>query len=74
MPSLVPRLARAVGDDLLLTVIHTASHSICENYPITQEIILHAYRAVPDVFYRLYSSLINIGYHPTCWRQATGAF
>ena len=40
---------------------------------ITQEIILQAYRAIPCVFYRLYSSLINIGYHPTCWRQATGA-
>ena len=40
---------------------------------ITQEIILHAYRAIPDIFYRLYSSLVNIGYHPVCWRQATGA-
>jgi hypothetical protein len=40
---------------------------------ITQEIVLQAYRAIPDVFYRLYSSLINIGYHPMCWRQATGA-
>ena len=30
MPSLVPRLARVVGGDLILTVIHAASHSICE--------------------------------------------
>jgi ribonuclease HI len=40
---------------------------------ITQEIIQQAYQAVPDSFFRLYSSLIDTGYHPTCWRQATGA-
>jgi hypothetical protein len=40
---------------------------------ITQEIILQAYKIAPDVFYLLYSNLINIGYHPKCWRQATGA-
>jgi len=40
---------------------------------ITQEIIQQAYQAIPDIFYRLYSSLIHTGYHPTCWRQATGA-
>jgi len=33
---------------------------------ITQDIILHAYKAIPDVFYRLYSSLLNTGYHPKC--------
>jgi ribonuclease HI len=40
---------------------------------INHEIILHAYRAIPDVFFKLYSSLIDIGYHPLCWKQATGA-
>ena len=40
---------------------------------ITQEIIQKAYQVIPDTFYRLYSSLIDTGYHPTCWRQATGA-
>lgn len=40
---------------------------------ITQEIILQAYTAVPDVFYKLYSSLLDLGYHPSCWKQATGA-
>ena len=40
---------------------------------ITQEIILQAYKAIPVVFYKLYSTLINTGYHPKCWKQATGA-
>jgi ribonuclease HI len=40
---------------------------------ITQEIISRAYKTIPHVFYRLYSKLLNSGYHPTNWRQATGA-
>ena len=40
---------------------------------ITQEIIRFAYRAIPSVFFALYSSLIDSGYHPLCWKQATGA-
>ena len=40
---------------------------------ITQDIILHVYKAIPDVFYRLYSSLLNTGYHLKCWKQAIGA-
>jgi hypothetical protein len=40
---------------------------------ITQDIILQAYKAIPDVFYKLYSSLLDTGYHPKCWKQATGA-
>ncbi len=39
---------------------------------ITQEIIVHAYLAIPDVFYTVYSVLINQGYHPKVWKQATG--
>jgi ribonuclease HI len=40
---------------------------------ITQEIILNAYNAIPDTFFTIYSNLLNIGYHPPCWKQATGA-
>ena len=40
---------------------------------INQEIIQHAFRACPNIFFRLYSCLVNIGYHPKCWKQATGA-
>jgi ribonuclease HI len=40
---------------------------------ISHEILRYAYRAIPDTFYSLYSALLNIGYHPKCWRQATGA-
>lgn len=40
---------------------------------ITQEIITHAFAAIPDYFFRVYSVLINLGYHPTCWKTATGA-
>jgi ribonuclease HI len=39
---------------------------------ITQEIITHAYLAIPQTFYNIYSMLINTGYHPACWKQATG--
>ena len=33
---------------------------------ITQEIITHAYFTIPEVFYKLYASLIDSGYHPKC--------
>src|SRR5271156_3885936 len=39
---------------------------------ITQDIILHAYNAIPEVFFTIYSNLLDIGYHPSCWKQATG--
>ena len=40
---------------------------------ITQEIIQHAYLAIPDVFFSLYAGLVNKGYHPEIWRRSTGA-
>ena len=40
---------------------------------ITHDIIRQAYKAIPDTFYKLYSSLLDIGYYPKCWKQATGA-
>ncbi|RDL34486.1 uncharacterized protein BP5553_07614 [Venustampulla echinocandica] len=40
---------------------------------ITQIIIQHAYYAIPEVFFRLFSALIDVGYYLTCWKQATGA-
>ncbi|KAJ8063433.1 hypothetical protein OCU04_008652 [Sclerotinia nivalis] len=40
---------------------------------ITQEIIIQAYKAIPTTFFTLFSNLINLGYHPSCWKQATGA-
>lgn len=39
---------------------------------ITQEIIVRAYTAIPEVFYIVYSILVNQGYHPKCWKKATG--
>jgi ribonuclease HI len=39
---------------------------------ITQEIIVQAYSAIPDIFYIVYSILVNKGYHPKVWKQATG--
>ena len=38
---------------------------------ITQEIIVQAYIAIPDIFYLVYSELINKGYYPKVWKQAT---
>jgi len=40
---------------------------------ITQEIIARAYAAIPEVFYNIYSSLLDIGVHPKAWKQAIGA-
>jgi ribonuclease HI len=40
---------------------------------ITQDIIIAAYKAQPQVLYKAFSILFNYGYHPTCWKQATGA-
>jgi hypothetical protein len=40
---------------------------------ITQEIIAKAFQAIPDTFLKVYGPLIDRGYHPKCWRQATGA-
>ena len=40
---------------------------------ITQEIITVAYRAAPESFYKVFSPLFSYGYHPQCWREATGA-
>ncbi|KAM3081197.1 hypothetical protein ACMFMF_011951 [Clarireedia jacksonii] len=40
---------------------------------ITQDIINKAYQAIPNTFFQVYSLLINFGYHPICWKQATGA-
>jgi hypothetical protein len=39
---------------------------------ITQDIITQAYNTIPDVFYGVYSILLNTGYHPKPWKQATG--
>jgi ribonuclease HI len=40
---------------------------------ISQEIIFKAYTTAPDHFLKLYRCLIDLGYHPKCWKQATGA-
>lgn len=58
-------------------VEHACSSKIQSKSPgpdgITQEIITHAYKAIPNAFYHVFSLLINTGYHPQIWRQATGA-
>ena len=40
---------------------------------ITQQIIQQAYLAIPDIFFKVFSTLINRGYHPRPWKQAIGA-
>jgi hypothetical protein len=40
---------------------------------ITQEIIAKAFQAIPDTFLKVYGLLVEKGYHPKCWRRATGA-
>lgn len=56
---------------------HACSSKIQSKSPgpdgITQDMITHAYEAIPDVFYLVFSKLLNTRYHPLIWRQATGA-
>ena len=40
---------------------------------LSQDIITAAYQAQPNTFFKAYSLLFNYGYHPICWRRATGA-
>lgn len=40
---------------------------------ISQDIITQAYNSIPNIFMNIYSLLIDIGYHPKCWKQAIGA-
>lgn len=35
-------------------------------------IINHAYNANKEIFFEIYSIFFNIGYQPSCWREATG--
>lgn len=39
---------------------------------ITHDIITQAYNTIPELFFSIYSILLNNGYHPKCWKQATG--
>lgn len=39
---------------------------------ISSEIIAWAYKLFPEHFFDIYSVFINVGYHPLCWKQATG--
>ncbi|KAF7574104.1 hypothetical protein PtrM4_057270 [Pyrenophora tritici-repentis] len=40
---------------------------------ITQDIITAAYKAQPQTMFKAFSLLFDYGYHPKCWKQATGA-
>ena len=36
-------------------------------------LIIHkAYHTIPDLFYQLYSKLIELGFHPDCWKEEIG--
>lgn len=56
---------------------HACSSNIQSKSPgpdlITQEIITNAYKAIPEIFLECYRIFIDAGYHPSCWREATGA-
>lgn len=40
---------------------------------ISQDLVIHAYNELPGVFFKVFSTLFRYGYHPACWREATGA-
>lgn len=44
-----------------------------ESDKITQAIIAKVYKAISDLFYKLYSSLLNTEYYSNCWKQVTEA-
>ncbi|KAH9210757.1 hypothetical protein DL95DRAFT_512681 [Leptodontidium sp. 2 PMI_412] len=57
-------------------------HNVCSNKieakspgpdGINQEIITHAITTIPDLFFRVYSIFIDLGYHPKYWKTATSA-
>ncbi len=35
-------------------------------------ILQQAFQAIPELFFAIFAKLLDNGYHPTCWRQATG--
>jgi ribonuclease HI len=39
---------------------------------ITQDIVIVAHRGHADLMFQIFSAFFNIGYHPRCWKQATG--
>lgn len=39
---------------------------------INQEIVTAAYKAQPEIMFRVFSLLVDHGHHPACWKQATG--
>lgn len=39
---------------------------------ITQDMVIAAYRAEGDLLFRIFSLFFDYGYHPRCWKQATG--
>lgn len=40
---------------------------------ITQDMIIRAYETIPNNFLDVFGELLNLGYHPKCWKQAIGA-
>ena len=40
---------------------------------ITFLCLQHIYKAIPKHFNTLFQTLLEIGYHPRCWREGTGA-
>ena len=39
---------------------------------ITQDMVIAAYQAEEDLLFRIFSLFFDYGYHPRCWKQATG--
>ncbi len=39
---------------------------------ISFQILQKAFQAISGLFFAIFAKLLDNGYHPTCWRQATG--
>jgi hypothetical protein len=56
-----------IGQNILITGILIAGF-----YCISQGIIYQTYIAIKDSLFKLYSKLLELGYHPKPWKQAIG--
>ena len=64
----------AVSPTVIASAIHTSAPNKASGPDGMPFVLLEkAHQVAPQLFNTLYPALIQCGYHPLCWRQATGA-
>ena len=59
-------------DEIKETIFSSSTKSAAGPDGISYLIIQKAFNIIETRFVKLYSKLIQYGYHPICWREATG--